>query len=96
MNEAATLLIGDHDFRNLCKMDMAHVSNFRREIYEAKISIVSGSGDETICMLQIQGVAFLWHMVRCIMAILFLVGEKKEAPDIVTRYPLLSIDIHSF
>jgi tRNA U38,U39,U40 pseudouridine synthase TruA len=30
MNEAASLLVGDHDFRNLCKMDMAHVSNFRR------------------------------------------------------------------
>jgi tRNA U38,U39,U40 pseudouridine synthase TruA len=30
MNEAAALLVGDHDFRNLCKMDMAHVSNFRR------------------------------------------------------------------
>lgn len=33
MNEAAALLVGDHDFRNLCKMDMAHVSNFRRLAY---------------------------------------------------------------
>lgn len=30
MNEAASLLIGDHDFRNICKMDIANVSNFRR------------------------------------------------------------------
>jgi tRNA pseudouridine(38-40) synthase len=35
--------------------------------------------------LYIRGVAFLWHMVRCIMAVLFLVGEKKELPEIVTR-----------
>jgi hypothetical protein len=65
---------------------------------------VSGCGDETVCMLQIQcvllippsiptlsllslrrGIAFLWHMVRCIMAVLLLVGDRKETPDIVSR-----------
>jgi tRNA pseudouridine38/39 synthase len=30
MQAAAQLLVGDHDFRNICKMDMANVTNFRR------------------------------------------------------------------
>jgi tRNA pseudouridine(38-40) synthase len=32
MGQAASLLIGDHDFRNICKIDIAKVSNFRREV----------------------------------------------------------------
>ena len=41
-------------------------------------------------MLQITGIAFLWHMVRCIMAVLFMVGEGLEQPDVVSR--LLDIE----
>jgi tRNA U38,U39,U40 pseudouridine synthase TruA len=32
-----------------------------------------------------RGIAFLWHMVRCIMAVLLMVGAGKEDPGIVTR-----------
>mgnify|MGYP003876159999 CR=1 FL=1 len=30
MKQAARYLVGTHDFRNLCKMDVVHVSNFVR------------------------------------------------------------------
>lgn len=33
---------------------------------------------------ELVGSSYLWHQVRCIMAILMLVGEEKEKPDIVT------------
>ena len=45
----------------------------------------SSSSPSTVCCLQIQGQAFLWHMVRCIMAVLFLVGQGLEAEDIVDQ-----------
>eukprot|EP01038_Epipyxis_sp_PR26KG_P008723 gene8723-11785_t len=102
MQEAANHLIGKHDFRNLCKLDVTNVSNFQREIYSAKIipflELPSDSlverlnliGDESIWMFEITGIAFLWHMVRCIVAVLFLVGEKLESPDIFTS--LFDID----
>jgi len=37
MQQAADQLVGDHDFRNFCKMDVITVSNFRRVINYAKI-----------------------------------------------------------
>lgn len=33
----------------------------------------------------IHGSAFLWHQVRCIAAVLFLVGQGFESPDIVSK-----------
>jgi len=84
MRAAAARLVGDHDYRNFCKMDILHVKNFRRLIYHASIS-KSGSGtgaDEAWCF-EIRGQAFLWHMVRCIVAVLFLVGERKEEPSVI-------------
>lgn len=32
MKEAAQYLVGEHDFRNFCKMDAVNVSNFKRKI----------------------------------------------------------------
>jgi tRNA pseudouridine38/39 synthase len=108
MRKALQYLIGEHDFRNLCKLDVSNVSNFRREIFFARIvpfrgskDIASADGDVemkpadsmdasngdgdygSVWMLEITGIAFLWHMIRCIMAVLFLVGEGKEKPEIV-------------
>jgi tRNA pseudouridine(38-40) synthase len=93
MTQAANLLVGKHDFRNFCKLDIANVTNFEREVYAANIICFktdSSHYEDSVYMLEIKGIAFLWHMVRCIMAILFLVGEKKESPHIVQE--LLAID----
>jgi tRNA pseudouridine38/39 synthase len=93
MRTAAAYLVGVHDFRNLSKLDVANVSNFVREIVSADIvtfQLDTNNDEQTVYMLEIKGVAFLWHMVRCIMAVLFLVGEGKEAPSIVPE--LLNIE----
>jgi len=34
--------------------------------------------------LEIQANAFLWHQIRCIMAVLLLVGQKKENPGVIS------------
>lgn len=31
----------------------------------------------------VEGSSFLWHQIRCIVAILILIGQKREAPSII-------------
>ncbi|KAK7079647.1 tRNA pseudouridine synthase 3 [Halocaridina rubra] len=45
-----------------------------------------------MCVATIEGQAFLWHQVRAIMAILFLIGDGKENPSIVRE--LLNVEKH--
>lgn len=93
MQKGASLMIGEHDFRNLCKMNIAEVSNFRREVYCASILPFHEDKQDprrSVFMLEIRGVAFLWHMVRCIMSVLLLIGEGKEQPEVVLD--LLDVD----
>lgn len=35
-----------------------------------------------MCELTVVGNAFLWHQIRCIVAILLLIGEDKESPEV--------------
>ena len=87
MRAGAALLVGDHDFRNICKIDIAKVTNFKREVYSANIVPFQENVEHpelSVYMLEIRGIAFLWHMVRCIMALLFMIGEGEENPEAVT------------
>lgn len=79
MRQASSDLLGDHDFRNFCKMD-GSISNFVRTIHNFEISAVGGMGCATI-----RGNAFLYHQVRCMMAVLFMVGHRDEDPSIIRR-----------
>ncbi|XP_040297067.1 tRNA pseudouridine(38/39) synthase [Bufo bufo] len=88
MHQAAEMLEGTHDFRNLCKMDVANgVMNFVRTILSARVEPVPElSGEEgpfQLYHLQIKGLAFLYHQVRCIMGVLFLIGQGKEEPEVI-------------
>lgn len=33
-------------------------------------------------MLKVEGSGFLWHMIRCIVGVLFEVGMGKEEPEV--------------
>ena len=85
MREAAQHLVGDHDFRNLCKMDIKNgVTNFRRII--DRVVIRRLDDDEHgygMCEITVVGTAFLWHQIRCIVAVLFMVGQGHEQASIV-------------
>lgn len=99
MRDAARRLLGEHDFRNLCKIDASkQITNYRRRIDGVSIDRVSshwpssssavtnepqGEGQEPMYVLNLRGTAFLYHQVRNIMAILFLVGARLEAPSVV-------------
>ncbi|XP_013143375.1 PREDICTED: tRNA pseudouridine(38/39) synthase [Papilio polytes] len=94
MKEACSYIIGSKDFRNLCKMDVGNgVTEFYREIFNANIiPIDNNDKDQPTSMycLQIEGNAFLWHQIRCIMGLLLLIGEGNEEPDVINK--LLDIE----
>lgn len=46
-----------------------------------------------MCEFTISGEAFLWHQIRAIISVLFLVGQEKESPEIFDK--LLDIEICS-
>ncbi|KYO35798.1 tRNA pseudouridine(38/39) synthase isoform X1 [Alligator mississippiensis] len=90
MNAAAQKYTGTHDFRNLCKMDVANgVINFQRTILAAQVQLVDRGQDTglqdpfQLCQFEVTGLAFLYHQVRCMMAILFLIGQRMEDPEII-------------
>ncbi|NXN29928.1 PUS3 synthase, partial [Nycticryphes semicollaris] len=90
MDAAAQRYVGTHDFRNLCKMDVANgVVNFQRTILSAGVTWVERGGETGpqdpfgLCQFEVTGQAFLYHQVRCMMAILFLIGQRMEKPEII-------------
>ncbi|KAJ9106124.1 hypothetical protein QFC21_001266 [Naganishia friedmannii] len=110
MQEAADRLLGEHDFRNFCKVDGSkQIENHCRRVHSAVVrrdtlgetDIVGGTrptnqqtelisennnaGQHEDWVFELIGSAFLWHQVRHIMAILFLVGHELEEPSIVSK-----------
>lgn len=90
-----TLLVGKHDFRNFCKMDVEKVYNFERVIHSIALVVIGQNDNSDIsstrtCYVQIDGQAFLWHQIRCIMQVLFMIGNRLEPPSVITE--LLNVD----
>ncbi|KAK6621821.1 hypothetical protein RUM44_001628 [Polyplax serrata] len=89
MQEAADYIIGTHDFRNFCKMDVGNgVVEFEREIKAVEIKESLSPQDQSgyqMFEFVITGRGFLWHQIRCFMSILLLVGQGKESPDVVNK-----------
>ncbi|EGC33127.1 hypothetical protein DICPUDRAFT_154861 [Dictyostelium purpureum] len=81
MKEAGNHYLGEHDFSNFCKMDIENVKSFKRVILEFSIEPVNNHND--LYVATIKGYAFLWHQIRCMMAMLFLIGQKKFPVSII-------------
>ncbi|TFB04384.1 tRNA pseudouridine [Trichoderma ghanense] len=122
MRDAAKRYEGEHDFRNLCKVDPAkQITNFKRRMFESDIVEVedaasalpylraagfapedlealdsSSSSSERkgvypkVYYFHVRGSAFLWHQIRHMVAVLFLVGQGLEKPSVVSE--LLDVD----
>lgn len=98
MQEACKFLVGSHDFRNLCKMDVGNgVVNYIRRLDNVEIKIATRNHEDLVAFdmmyLEIKGSAFLWHMIRCIVAILMLVGQRREEPEIIKE--LLDVNVNN-
>lgn len=94
MRDGAERIVGEHDFRNLHTLDPAkQLTYFRRRILRAEINAVDPTipeGPNKMYVLDLVGTAFLYNQVRCIMAILFLIGAGLEKPSLMTA--LLNCD----
>jgi tRNA pseudouridine38/39 synthase len=96
MRNAAGRLVGEHDFRNLCKLDPAkQLTSFRRRILRADISPHNNEAGGLCDMhvLDLVGTAFLYNQVRHIMAVLLLIGARLESPSVISA--LLNVDPNS-
>jgi tRNA pseudouridine38/39 synthase len=93
MRDAAARLVGEHDFRNFCKLDPAkQIEDFHRTILRATITPLEhfseGSQGPTettdgLFVFDLVGTAFLYHQVRHIMGVLFLIGSGHENPAVI-------------
>jgi len=89
MREAASFLIGEHDYRAFCKFSPASTSHCVRRIDKIEM----GNAGNGIWFFEIVGSGFIWHQIRCIAYILFTVGKGLEKPSItqelldIKKYP---------
>lgn len=65
MQMAAQAFLGEHDFRNFCKVDAEHIKHCIRTILDFRIHEYEGVRTEgnRVALIHIRGSAFLWHQV---------------------------------
>lgn len=78
MQEAASYLVGEHDFKSFATAKIK-VENTVREIYSLTVDEV---GD--MIVIRVMGNGFLYNMVRIIAGTLMEIGMKKLDPTIIT------------
>lgn len=83
MKKGLAYMVGKHDFRNFCKLNVEEVSNFERKIHQVDIVAVNEGNHDEIYYFEIVGQAFLWHQIRCIVTIVFMIGRGLEEPEVV-------------
>ncbi|KAI6212322.1 hypothetical protein M3Y94_00007300 [Aphelenchoides besseyi] len=88
MRDAAERLVGSHDFRNFCQIDNSKCrlnTTYVREIFSVRVEQIDlASSPYSMCSLVVKGSGFLWHQIRFICALLFDVGNRKEAPQLIS------------
>lgn len=94
MQEGANIMIGQHDFRNFCFIDMNIArlnTTYVRELHEVCITPVNvEDGPYQMFQLKVRGSGFLWHQIRCIVAVLYDIGLGHEDPSVI--YELLDVE----
>lgn len=84
MQEASLRFRGEHDFRNFCK-STPEVVNYTRTVERIEIlPFRSHHEDRSLDLMQlvVRGTAFLYHQIRCMVAVLLLVGSGREEPEV--------------
>lgn len=76
MNEAARLLLGEHDFASFTRIAHGRESTVRT-IYQCKVDVTS----RRRCHLEVVGNGFLYNMVRIIAGTLVEVGRGAMEPE---------------
>ena len=79
MNEAAALLVGEHDFKSFCLAASAKDRNTVRTLSQVEVVPVNVLGEEALSV-RVAGTAFLHSMVRSIVGTLVMVGSGLREP----------------
>ena len=79
MNEAASYLIGEHDFKSFCMASSAIGKPTHRNVFEIEVYPETIAGTNVLTV-RVVGNAFLHSMVRTIVGTLVEVGRKKHDP----------------
>ena len=96
MQQAANAFLGQHDFRNFCKVDAEHIKHCVRCILDFRIGEYPGFSidGKNIAQVHIRGSAFLWHQVKllCILKIWFILTAMSllystESPVGFSAFP---------
>jgi tRNA pseudouridine38-40 synthase len=77
MKEAASYLVGEHDFRSFCTMK-PEIKSTVRQIYSLS---VEKEGD--VILIRVTGNGFLYNMVRIIAGTLIRVGGHFFPPEYI-------------
>jgi len=81
VRKGAERLIGEYDFRNFCRLDGSkQILNHSRRVLRTWLQY-----EGELLVFNLIGSAFLWHQVRHIVAILFLIGSRLEPPSLVSE-----------
>lgn len=75
----------DEFIRNIRSATIEKVESFGRPHYVASAREDTPVGDKTseAYCIRVSGSAFLWHQVRCMVAVLFLIGQGLEKPEVI-------------
>ena len=85
MKKASKLFCGLHDFRNFGKINGDKPTTLLRRIDEFEIVVNDSSVDPFhMCYAQVKGSGFLYHQVRNMMAVLYLIGAGLEEENVIT------------
>lgn len=81
MQEAAAVLVGEHDFAAFAAAGHGRLTTVRRvfecRVQEEPAAPVQAGGPEQSITISVTGSGFLWHMVRIIAGTLYEVGRGK-------------------
>ena len=91
MESACQKLIGCHDYRNFCKINLSTAKTHVRRILEARI--ITGENEnssQNTAILEISSTGFLYHQIRLTMTILLQIGLGNENIDVIDE--LLDIE----
>lgn len=80
MGEAASYLVGEHDFTSFCSIH-TQAKDAVRQIYECRVTADDGAVPEgRLVTVRVTGNGFLYHMVRIIAGTLIQVGIGEVEP----------------
>ena len=80
MRQAATHLIGEHDFKSFCMAASAEGKSTMRNVFSVEVEPLVQWG-ENLVVITVKGNAFLHSMVRTIVGTLVAVGLGRREPD---------------